>query len=100
MSARGETQTITRTDSARRAALPHSVSVIPGEPLTPREIEVLTLVAHGNTYKEAARALSVSPQTIKNHMVNVLIKLDAWNAAHAVYLYFCGGARVGESKKE
>ena len=88
----------TRSTSARRTASAFTPSVRPGDPLTPREIEVLTLIAHGNQYKEAARQLNLSPQTIKNHMSNVLVKLDAWNATHAVYLYFVCNSQQGANR--
>ncbi len=44
--------------------------------LTPREREVLQLVAEGKTSQEIARELSVSPKTIDNHRQNIMNKLD------------------------
>ncbi len=44
-------------------------------PLTPREQEVLTLVAEGATDKEIAQQLTLSVYTVKSHMRNVLAKL-------------------------
>ena len=43
--------------------------------LTPREIEVLSLIAHGYTNREIARELSISVKTVKTHVSNILSKL-------------------------
>ncbi|HEX3394775.1 MAG TPA: response regulator transcription factor [Acidimicrobiales bacterium] len=43
--------------------------------LSDRELEVLRLVAEGRTNKEAAAALNLSENTVKNHMANILDKL-------------------------
>ncbi len=49
----------------------------PAEPiLTPRENEVLRLVAKGYTYREIAEKLFVSVKTIQNHVQNILTKLQ------------------------
>jgi DNA-binding NarL/FixJ family response regulator len=52
--------------------------------LTPREIEVLQLVAGGNSNRTLADKLSVSEETIKMHLKNILSKLDARDRTHAV----------------
>jgi DNA-binding NarL/FixJ family response regulator len=43
--------------------------------LTPREVEVLSLVARGNRNKEIAAALSISEETVQGHMKHILAKL-------------------------
>ena len=43
--------------------------------LTPREVEVLSLVASGNRNKEVAFALSISEETVQGHMKHILAKL-------------------------
>ena len=43
--------------------------------LTPREIEVLSLIAQGYTNREIARDLSISVKTVKTHVGNILSKL-------------------------
>ncbi len=45
--------------------------------LSPREQEVLALVAEGRTNKAIAEALFVSPNTVKTHVASLLTKLDA-----------------------
>ena len=52
--------------------------------LTPREITVLRLVAAGNANKEIAAQLSITEETVKGHVTNVLTKLDARDRTHAV----------------
>jgi len=47
------------------------------EELTPREQEVLKLVAAGFTNKEIGKELSITEDTVKKHMQNILAKLDA-----------------------
>ena len=49
----------------------------PSEPvLTPRENEVLKLVAKGYTYREIAEQLFISVKTVQNHVQNILTKLQ------------------------
>ena len=47
-----------------------------GDQLSPREREVLALVAQGRTNKAIAEALFVSPNTVKTHVASLLTKLD------------------------
>jgi len=54
------------------------------EELTPRELEVLSLVANGLTNKEIARRLFISEKTARNHVANCLLKLDADDRTKAV----------------
>ena len=54
--------------------------------LTSREIEVLELVAGGNSNKLIARALAISEETAKTHVRNILEKLGAHDRTHAVTL--------------
>jgi len=54
------------------------------EELTPREREVVQLVAEGHTNKEIGKALSITEDTVKKHMQSILAKLDTTNRAGAV----------------
>lgn len=46
------------------------------EPLTPREIEVLRLLARGHTNRQIADALNVSVRTVEGHRSNLMSKLE------------------------
>jgi two-component system nitrate/nitrite response regulator NarL len=52
--------------------------------LTPRELEVLRLVATGANTRTAAERLGVSPATIRNHVQNLLGKLGVHSRLQAV----------------
>jgi DNA-binding NarL/FixJ family response regulator len=52
--------------------------------LTPREVGVLQLVAKGNANKEIAAQLSLTEETVKTHISNILGKLEANDRTHAV----------------
>ena len=52
--------------------------------MTPREIEVLRLVAEGNANKLIAAELSLSEETVKSHVRSILAKLGANDRTHAV----------------
>lgn len=55
---------------------------LPGE-LSPREIEVLELVVEGRTNKEIASRLGIAEDTVRNHLRNVLRKLQVQNRIQA-----------------
>jgi len=52
--------------------------------LTQRQMEVLNLVARGQTYKEVAERLYVTERTVKYHMGTILEKLHLKNRAHVI----------------
>jgi DNA-binding NarL/FixJ family response regulator len=52
--------------------------------LSPRELEVLQLVAKGYTNKEVAQQLFISDKTARNHVTSFLLKLDANDRTQAV----------------
>jgi len=54
------------------------------EPLTPREIQVLELLAEGLPNKAIAERLQISDQTVKFHVASISGKLDAANRTDAV----------------
>jgi DNA-binding NarL/FixJ family response regulator len=47
----------------------------PADPLTPRELEIVKLVAEGRTSEEIAQALVISKKTVEHHRSNILDKL-------------------------
>jgi DNA-binding NarL/FixJ family response regulator len=67
-------------------------------PLTKRETQILTYIAEGNSNKEIAHILSISEQTIKNHVSAILRKLNANDRAHAVTLALHSGWISPEAK--
>jgi DNA-binding NarL/FixJ family response regulator len=56
-------------DRAREGDLP------PEDPLTPRESEIVKLIAEGNSSKEIAELLVISDKTVERHRANILEKL-------------------------
>jgi DNA-binding NarL/FixJ family response regulator len=54
------------------------------ETLTPREQEVLVLLAEGLTKEEAAERLFISPKTVENHRTSIMSKLDLHNPVDLV----------------
>jgi two-component system, NarL family, nitrate/nitrite response regulator NarL len=63
--------------------------------LTPREREVLTLLARGGDNDSIAQALVISPQTARTHIQNVLVKLGVHSRLEAAALAIQNGM-VGE----
>ncbi len=53
-------------------------------PLTERELEVLALVAEGNSNKIVASHLNIHERTVKNHLTGIMTKLRASDRTHAV----------------
>ena len=51
--------------------------------LSPRELDVLRLVAQGRENTEIAQALVISPKTVKNHLSSILAKLGLANRVQA-----------------
>jgi DNA-binding NarL/FixJ family response regulator len=84
---------ITRRLIREFAARPQTTpSVPPGlADLTPRETEVLALVARGRSNAEIAEELAVSPTTVKTHVARVLMKLDLRDRVQAVVVSYESG---------
>jgi NarL family two-component system response regulator LiaR len=84
---RGEAAMTRQTTARLMAGFSHRATS-PAQDLTPRETELLQLMAQGLSNKEIAMALSLSENTVKYHLKNVLQKLGAHNrteaAAHAI----------------
>jgi DNA-binding NarL/FixJ family response regulator len=54
--------------------------------LSPREREILELLAHGLSGEDAAKQLYLSSETVRTHVRNAMAKLDASTRVHAVAL--------------
>ncbi|MDH6118540.1 DNA-binding NarL/FixJ family response regulator [Kitasatospora sp. GAS204A] len=71
-----------------------SAEALPRAALTGREEEVLRLMATGLSNPEIAESLTVSLETVKTHVGNVLTKLGAQNRTHAVVIAYESGLVV------
>ena len=91
--------TVTRRLIAEFAARPHADRPRPIalNALTPRETEVLRLIARGRSNQEIAADLVVAEQTVKTHIGRILGKLGLRDRAQAVvFAYESGLVAVGE----
>ena len=61
-----------------------SAGAMPKSPLTPRQVEILREVGLGQTDKQIARKLSLSPRTVEMHVANALLALNCRTRAEAV----------------
>lgn len=57
---------------------------LPGSPLTPREIEVVQLLAEGKSNKEVAVALAVSTRTVESHRNHIMHKMNFANFSELI----------------
>jgi DNA-binding NarL/FixJ family response regulator len=64
------------------SASPHEAQTIRSE-LSDREIQVLKLIANGKDNAQIAGELHISPKTVKNHISNILMKLQIENRIQA-----------------
>jgi DNA-binding NarL/FixJ family response regulator len=97
---------ITRRLVQRFAAADQHGSQSPPEPtvrrdlaaLTPRELEVLTLLGRGLSNAELAGAFTLSEATVKTHVARIFAKLDLRDRAQAVVLaYETGLVKPGDA---
>jgi DNA-binding NarL/FixJ family response regulator len=92
---------VLQTEIARRLAgvlrdLPRSSEVAGGSPaagidtlgLSPREAEILTLIAEGLSNKEIAGRLNLSDGTVRNYVSEMLVKLDVRDRTQLAILYY------------
>jgi DNA-binding NarL/FixJ family response regulator len=78
-----------RLEHAGKRHIPEEIAAelaahVADDKLSPREIEVLRLVALGNSNKQIASQLTIVDETVKAHMTNILSKLGANDRTHAV----------------
>ena len=81
-------QTIRAVHAGRKTMSPEMAAQVAAyagdEALTSREIDVLRLIAAGSANKEIAAQLSISEETVKSRVKNILLKLGANDRTHAV----------------
>jgi len=88
-------QTIRAVHAGRKTMSPEAAAEVAAyaghDPLTPREIDVLRLIAQGSANKEIGAQLSITEETVKSRVKNILLKLGANDRTHAVTI----GAKRG-----
>ena len=67
--------------------------------LTAQEKQVLSLIAEGDTNKEIASALNISPSTVRRHTENILRKLHLNNRTQAAVYLAKTGYRFSAAEK-
>ena len=85
------TRALIGVHATRLRSAPHDPRAASLERLTPRELEVLRLVATGRSNAEIAVALHLSPETVKTHVSRLLTKLDLRDRVQAVVLAYSTG---------
>ena len=73
-----------RGSTSTQAPPPDPAAQIEKLGITQRELEVLRLIEAGHSNLEISRELFISESTVKTHVSNVLMKLDARRRTHAV----------------
>lgn len=66
--------------------------------LTPREAEVLELVAHGLSNAQLAERLGVTVHAVKFHLASIYRKLGVGNRTEAAFMYLNSGLGSAESR--
>lgn len=69
---------------ARGPAFERNDKAVAALGLSPRELEVLALLAEGQANKDIARTLGISLNTVKTHVASLLLKLEAPRRTHAI----------------
>ena len=98
---RAAVEAVARGEAALDPAIQHHVLAAVSSPppltpdlpdeLTPREAEVLTLIAEGLTNNEIAERLVVSAATVKSHVNHIFAKIGARDRAQAVVYAYAKG---------
>lgn len=68
--------------------------------LSARELEVLTLIGRGRLNEEIAKALFISPHTVKNHVSSIYRKLGVSDRTHAALAAIRMGLVTVENEPE
>lgn len=53
--------------------------------LSPRELQILEMMAEGKSHKEVAEILFISPETVRKHLSNIYLKLNVNNKIAAIH---------------
>lgn len=72
------------TPQPRPAAFERNEAAIRALGLSPRECEILELLASGQSNKELARTLAISPNTVKTHLARIFEKLEVQKRVAAI----------------
>ena len=72
------------TARARAPEFARNEAAIASLGLSPRECEILELLASGQSNKELARSLGISPNTVKTHIARVYEKLEVQRRVQAI----------------
>lgn len=78
-------------DQMRSSAAGSTAGGAQAEPVSPRELEVLGLIARGGTNREIAARLFISEATVKSHLLHIYAKLGVNDRAAAVAAAFDRG---------
>ncbi len=76
-------ESVTETAAGISGAAPRTARDL-SSPLSPRECEILGLIAEGQSNKAIARQLGLGPETIKSHLKNIFVKLEVDRRTQAV----------------
>ena len=75
---------LTARNARQRPFAPQRGALSRRSALTPRECQVLDLLASGRTNDELAKTLGVSPNTVKTHLASLFAKLDVDRRVKAI----------------
>ena len=73
------------------APSPSTLAAKLSEELSPRELEVLTAIARGQSNQEIAASLHMAETTVKSHVGRLLSKLNARDRVHLVIIAYDAG---------
>ncbi len=62
--------------------------------ISPKELNVLTLVAQGYSDKEIGVKLRISERTVQTHITRIIMKLKAKNRVNAAVLFFVNNSKL------
>lgn len=62
--------------------------------ISPKELNVLTLVAQGYSDKEIGTKLKISERTVQTHLTRIILKLNAKNRVNAAVLFFVKNTKL------